>query len=118
MPAQRMCDMLVLRVLLEHGPLTAAEIATTGGMRRAAVNDGLRHLKGAQRVYVSGYLDTFGAGRERPIYTVGNQPDAIFTRKSDSEYRVRYVASHAEEIRKRDRERRDGCNKPLSECTS
>jgi predicted ArsR family transcriptional regulator len=116
MPAKRTCDMLVLRVLLEHGPLTAAEIATTGGIARAAVNEGLRHLKPARRVYVSGHLDTFGAGRERPIYAVGNQPDAVFTRKSDSEYRVRYVAGHAEEIRMRDRKRRNGCNNPLMEC--
>lgn len=114
MPAKRMCDMLVLKVLLERGPLTAAQIATKGAIARAAVNEGLRHLGAAKRVYVSGFDDTGIQGRERPIYTVGNEPDAVFIPKTGAEHSARYAARHADEIQMRDRKRRNGWNKPLS----
>jgi predicted ArsR family transcriptional regulator len=113
MPAQRMCDVLVLRVLLEHGPLTAAQIAAKGDMKRAAVNEGLRHLGAAKRIYVSGFDDTSVQGRERPIYAVGNEPDAVFVPKSGAEHSARYAVRHSEEIRMRDRKRRNGWHKPL-----
>lgn len=116
MPAQRMCDVLVLRVLIEHGPLTAAQIASKGSMKRAAVNDGLRHLKAAKRVYVCGFDDTYGQGRERNIYAVGNEPDAVFTPKTGAEHSARYAQCHSEEIRMRDRKRRNGWDKPLKGC--
>lgn len=118
MPAQRMCDVLVLRVLLEHGPLSAAQIAAKGEMKRAAVNEGLRHLGAAKRIYVSGFDETGTQGRERPIYAVGNLPDAVFTPMTNSEHRARYAAQHPEEIRMRDRRRRNGWDKPLSRCAS
>ena len=117
MPAKRICDVLVLQALLAHGPLTAAQICQRGGIQRAVVNEGLRHLRAARRVYVSGFDETLGQGRERPIYAIGNQSDAVFTRKTDSEYSARYAARHAEEIRIRDRKRRNGWNKPLGLCT-
>ncbi|MFM0226140.1 hypothetical protein [Paraburkholderia dipogonis] len=118
MPAKRVCDLLVLKVLLEHGPLTAAQLAVKGGLKRAAVNEGLRHLREAKRVYVSGFDDTYGQGRERQIYAVGNEPDAVFVPKTGAEYNARYAARHSEEIRTRDRKRRNGWNKPLSGCAS
>ncbi|MFM0163875.1 hypothetical protein PQR39_26110 [Paraburkholderia sediminicola] len=108
-----MCDVLVLRVLLKHGPLTAAQIAAKGDMKRAAVNEGLRHLCAAKRVYVSGFDDTGVQGRERHIYAVGNLPDAVFKPMTNSEHRARYAALHSEEIRMRDRKRRNGWDKPL-----
>jgi len=114
MPAKRMCDVLVLQVLLEHGPLTAAQIADKGDIKRAAVNEGLRHLRAARRVYVCGFEDTGVQGRERHIYAVGNEPDAVFTAKPGSEYSARYATRHAEEIRIRERKRRNGWNKPLA----
>lgn len=116
MPAQRMCDVLVLRVLLEHGPLTAAQIAAKGDVKRAAVNEGLRHLGAAKRVYVSGFDESSIQGRERPIYAVGNLPDAVFTPMTNSEHRARYAAHHSEEIRMRDRKRRNGWDKRLPGC--
>jgi predicted ArsR family transcriptional regulator len=118
MPAKRMCDVLVLKVLLEHGSLTAAKIASKGGIQRAAVNEGLRHLGAANRVYVSGFEDTGVQGRERPIYTVGSEPDAVFIPKTGAEHNARYAARHSEEIRMRDRKRRNGWDKPLSGCAS
>lgn len=114
MPAKRMCDVLVLRVLLEHGPLTAAQIATKGGIARAAVNEGLRHLRAARRVYVCGFEDTGVQGRERHIYAIGNEPDAVFVPKTGAEHNARYAARHADEIRMRERKRRNGWNKPLA----
>jgi predicted ArsR family transcriptional regulator len=113
MPAKRICDVLVLQALLAHGPSTAAQICQRADIQRAVVNEGLRHLRAARRVYVSGFDETLGQGRERPIYAVGVQPDAVFARKPDSEYSARYAARHAEEIRIRDRKRRNGWNKPL-----
>ena len=113
-----MCDVLVLRVLLKHGPLTAAQIAAKGDMKRAAVNEGLRHLCAAKRVYVSGFDDTGVQGRERHIYAVGNEQDAVFVPKTGAEHNARYAARHADEIRMRDRKRRNGWNKPLSGCAS
>ncbi len=118
MPAKRTCDLLVLKVLLEHGPLTAAQIAAKGGIKRAAVNEGLRHLKPARRVYVCGFDDAGTQGRERHIYAVGNEPDAVFVPKTGAEHNARYAARHSEEIRMRDRKRRNGWNKPLSECAT
>lgn len=118
MPAKRMCDVLVLRVLLEHSPLTAAQIAVKGGIQRAAVNEGLRHLSAAKRVYVSGFEDTSVQGRERPIYAVGNQPDEVFVPMAAREHSARYAARHRDEIRMRDRKRRNGWNKPLGGCAS
>jgi hypothetical protein len=112
-PAKRICDVLVLKVLLARGPLTAAQIASHGGIQRSVVNEGLRHLRAARRVYVSGFDDTDGHGRERPIYAIGNQPDAVFKAKTGSEYSARYAARHAVELRMRARRRRNGWNKPL-----
>lgn len=113
-----MCDVLVLKVLLEHGSLTAAKIASKGGIQRAAVNEGLRHLCTAKRVYVGGFDDTGVQGRERPIYAVGSEPDAVFIPKTGAEHSARYAARHADEIRMRDRKRRNGWNKPLGGCAS
>jgi predicted ArsR family transcriptional regulator len=113
-----MCDVLVLRVLLEHGPLTAAQIAIKGDLKRAAVNEGLRHLREAKRVYVCGFDDKYGQGRERQIYAVGNESDAVFVPKTGAEHNARYAARHPEEIRMRERKRRNGWNKHLSGCAS
>ena len=117
-PAKRVCDVLVLQVLLEHGPLSAAQIAIKGGIARWVVNEGLRHLRPARRVYVSGFLDTGVQGRECPIYAIGNLPDVVFSRKPDREYSARYQSRHRLEIRLRDRKRRNGWNKPLVGCAS
>ena len=117
MPAKRICDVVVLQALLALGPSTAAQMCQRADLQRAVVNEGLRHLRAARRVYVSGFDETLGQGRERPIYAIGNEPDAVFARKPDSEYSARYAARHAEEIRIRDRKRRNGWNKPLGLCT-
>lgn len=116
MPPKRVCDVLVLKTLLAHGPLTAQQIAAKGGFQRSVVNEGLRNLRAAKRVYVCGFQDTGVQGRERPIYAVGNLPDAVFVPGTNAEYRARYVARHSEEVKMRDRKRRNGWNKPLAMC--
>ncbi|MDQ7981890.1 hypothetical protein QYH69_32220 [Paraburkholderia sp. SARCC-3016] len=114
MPPVRICDATVLRVLVEHGPLTAAEIRSKGALEEWTVKAGIRWLRKAKRVYVMAFKETEGQGRERPIYAVGNLPDAVFVRRSGSEYSARYAARHKIEIRMRDRRRRNGWNKPLA----
>jgi hypothetical protein len=108
-----MCDVLVLRVLVDGGPMTPVDIARIGELGPTVIKDGLKHLRAARRVYVSGFEDTGVQGRERAIYAVGNLPDAVFVRKAGREYSARYAARHRVEIKMRDRARRNGWNKPL-----
>jgi hypothetical protein len=113
MPPPRVCDVQVLRVLIDHGPLTRAEIQAKGAMSEWNVRAGLRWLRDAKRVYIKGFKDTGEQGREHAIYAIGNEPDAVFVRTPGPEYSARYRERHRLEIRMRDRRRRNGWNKPL-----
>ena len=76
MPAKRMCDMLVLKVLLEHGSLTAAKIASKGGIQRAAVNERRRldartHLRTALEAFTGMGAGAFARRAERELLATG-----------------------------------------------
>jgi hypothetical protein len=113
MPPPRVCDVQVLRVLIDHGPLTRAEIQAKGGMSEWNARAGLRWLRNTKRVYIKGFKDTGERGREHAIYAIGNEPDAVFVRTPGAEYCARYRERHRLKIRLRDRRRRNGWDKKL-----
>jgi hypothetical protein len=114
MPATRITDVLVLRILKRGRAMTAAAIAKSGTLPRATVRQGLVYLRAEKRVYVSGFAEATGQGRERPIYSIGSLPDVTFVPKEPKQSKAEYVERNRMKIRMRDRARRRGWNKPLN----
>lgn len=79
------------RVLLKHWlktPRTGAELELLMGLSRVSVMNylaDLRDAKPVRLVYIKEHRQVSGQGAQRPVYALGNKPDAVARRKTSAE---------------------------------
>lgn len=76
------------RVLLQHWlktPRSGAELELLMGLSRVSVMNYVAELRASGKVYVESHRKMAGAGRQRPMYALGNKPDAVARRKTSAE---------------------------------
>lgn len=79
------------RILLLHWlktPRTGAELELLMGLSRVSVMNYLTDLRGAKPiklVYIKEHRQVAGQGAQRPVYALGNKPDAVARRRTSAE---------------------------------
>lgn len=94
------------RVLLQHWlktPRSGAELELLMGLSRVSVMNYLAELRATGKAYVESHRQMAGAGHQRPMYALGNKPDAVAHRKTSAEVWAGLDAEQREYNRRRQR---------------
>lgn len=109
---------LVLKTLLDEGPMTPSQLAEHTGYGIGAIRSALRLLHEAKRVHIKGWQRSIGKrGGMGAIWELGAGRDAPKLKAEPNQVRqARYRERHRAKIRMKDRMRRDSslANNPFA----